>query len=292
MELRDAILKVLGLRQKPAEDRTLITRHTLAEARKHLNVLLVEDNLVNQELASRILRKRGHDVTIVANGKLAVEALEKQRFDVVLMDVQMPELGGLEATAAIRQRERESGAHTCIVAMTAHAMTGDRERCLAAGMDDYLSKPIDPTALYTMLEHRAAASGPSIVPDLSPSTLTIDHDLLMKRLGGDLQLRAEVVQAFLEDCPVRLAAIRAAVDSRDAERIRTTAHALKGAAGNMSAQGLFDAAATLERIGAEGRLDAADAAWRALSVAAANVIDVLTKLDTTPTTKGTVNYAA
>jgi HPt (histidine-containing phosphotransfer) domain-containing protein len=92
---------------------------------------------------------------------------------------------------------------------------------------------------------------------------------------------------------VRLAAIRAAVDSHDAERIRTTAHALKGAAGNMSAQGLFEAAATLERIGAEGRFDAADAAWRALSVAAANVIDVLTKLDTTPTTKkGTVNYAA
>ncbi len=264
-----------------------------ARVGRGLKILLAEDNIVNQRVAVGLLAKRGHDVSVANNGIEALAALERETFDVVLMDVQMPELGGLEATAAIRQRERESGAHTCIVAMTAHAMTGDRERCLAAGMDDYLSKPIDPTALYAMLEHRAAASGPSIVPDLSPSTLTIDHDLLMKRLGGDLQLRAEVVQAFLEDCPVRLAAIRAAVDSHDAERIRTTAHALKGAAGNMSAQGLFEAAATLERIGAEGRFDAADAAWRALSVAAANVIDVLTKLDTTPTTKkGTVNYAA
>src|SRR5579862_4261413 len=104
--LREAILKVLGLRQKPAEDRQLITRHTLAEARKHLWVLLAEDNLVNRELASRTLRKRGHEVTAVENGKLAVEALEKQSFDVVLMDVQMPEMDGFEATAAIRQKEK------------------------------------------------------------------------------------------------------------------------------------------------------------------------------------------
>jgi signal transduction histidine kinase/ActR/RegA family two-component response regulator len=264
-----------------------------ARAGRGLKILLAEDNVVNQRVAVGLLAKRGHDVTVANNGLEALAALERETFDVVLMDVQMPELGGLEATAAIRQRERDSGAYTRIVAMTAHAMSGDRERCLAAGMDDYLSKPIDPTALYAMLEHRAAASMPSIVPDRSPSTLTIDHDLLMKRLGGDLQLRSEVVQAFLEDCPVRLSAIRAAVETHDAERIRTTAHALKGAAGNMSAQGLFDAAATLERIGAEGRIDAADAAWRTLSVAAANVIDVLTRVDTTPTKKkGTVNYAA
>lgn len=247
-----------------------------------LKILLAEDNVVNQRVAVGLLAKRGHDVTVANNGIEALAALERQAFDVVLMDVQMPELGGLEATATIRERERESGGHTRIVAMTAHAMTGDRERCLAAGMDEYLSKPIDPAALYAMLEHRTAVSRPFTVPDRSPSTLTVDHDLVMKRLGGDLQLRTAVVRAFLEDCPVRLAAIRAAIDSHDAERIRTTAHALKGAAGNMSAQGLFEAAATLERIGAEGRFDAADAAWRALSVSAANVCDVLTQLDTIP----------
>jgi CheY-like chemotaxis protein len=254
--------------------------------------LLAEDNVVNQRVAVGLLAKRGHDVTVANNGIEALGALERQAFDVVLMDVQMPELGGFEATAEIRHRERESGGHTRIVAITAHAMKGDRERCLAAGMDGYLSKPIDPATLYATLEHSAAAIGPSSVPDRSPSTLTVDYDRLMERVGADVQLLNAVVQVFLQDCPVRLAAIKAAVDSRDAEQVRTTAHALKGAAGNLSAQGLFDAADTLERIGAEGRFEAAEAAWRGLSVEAANVIDVLTQLDTTPKKKGTVVYAA
>ena len=206
-------------------------------------------------------------------------------FDVVLMDVQMPEMGGIEATEAIRQRERTKGGHTRIVAMTAHAMNGDRERCLAAGMDGYLSKPIDPAMLYSTLEHESAPITPAGAPgaaDLPPSAAPIDRVGLMERLGGDEDLLIDVVRLFLADCPVRLAAIKAAVDDRDAERIRTTAHALKGAAGNLSAQGLFDAARTLERLGTEGRLEPAEAAWRRLSMEAANVLDALRRFETNP----------
>src|SRR4029079_14687665 len=108
-----------------------------------LRILVVEDNIVNQKVAVGLLSKRGHDVTVVGDGREAVKACGGARFDLILMDVQMPEMGGLEATAAIRAREIETGERTTIVAMTAHAMTGDRERCLAAGMDGYISKPID-----------------------------------------------------------------------------------------------------------------------------------------------------
>ena len=115
-------------------------------------VLVAEDNVVNQRIAQALLTKRGHVVTVVNTGREAVEALKRESFDVVLMDVQMPDMDGFEATAAIRARERETGTHVRIVAMTAHAMQGDRERCLAAGMDAYLSKPIDQHALFGLVE--------------------------------------------------------------------------------------------------------------------------------------------
>jgi HPt (histidine-containing phosphotransfer) domain-containing protein len=146
-------------------------------------------------------------------------------------------------------------------------------------MDGYLSKPIDPTMLYAALEHesapRTAASG-TAAPSSSGS---IDRAQMMDRLGGDEQLFVDVVRLFLADCPARVADIKAAVDQRDAERIRLTAHALKGAAGNLSAAGLFEAARTLERIGTENKLDAADAAWRQLSIEAANVMDTLRQFE-------------
>src|SRR5262249_23345085 len=115
-------------------------------------VLVAEDNVVNQRVAAGLLTRRGHDVTVVNNGREALDVLDAQPFDLVLMDLQMPEMGGLEATAAIRVRERQSGGHIRIVAMTAHAMNGVRERCAAAGMDGYLSKPLDPQMLFTTVE--------------------------------------------------------------------------------------------------------------------------------------------
>jgi signal transduction histidine kinase/DNA-binding response OmpR family regulator len=153
-ELREAIARVLGAREQDGAI-PLITRFSLQDAREpsaFLRVLLAEDNLVNQRLAVRLLEKRGHRVVVAGNGREALQALEKDSFDLVFMDVQMPEMDGLEATAAIRERETRSGLHQPIIALTAHAMKGDREKCLAGGMDGYLTKPIRPQELDDILE--------------------------------------------------------------------------------------------------------------------------------------------
>jgi signal transduction histidine kinase/DNA-binding response OmpR family regulator len=157
-DLLDAIKVSVGSRGRGEEKPTLITRHSLVENRRRLRVLLAEDNAVNQTLAVRLLEKRGHSVVVSGTGKAALEFLDKQRFDLVLMDVQMPELDGLAATAAIRERERKTGAHIPIIAMTANAMAGDKDRCLAAGMDAYISKPLDSRALYAVIENMVPAS--------------------------------------------------------------------------------------------------------------------------------------
>ena len=153
-ELREAIARVLGAREQ-AGAIPLITRFSVHDAHEpsaFLRVLLAEDNAVNQRLAVRLLEKRGHRVTVAGNGREAVEALEKESFDLVFMDVQMPEMDGLEATATIREKEKSSGLHQPIVALTAHAMKGDREKYLAGGMDGYLTKPIRPQELEEILQ--------------------------------------------------------------------------------------------------------------------------------------------
>jgi CheY-like chemotaxis protein len=152
-ELRETILRVLST---PAES-VDSTPTGFVETPRSLHILLAEDGITNQLVACGLLKTRGHRVVVANNGREAVEAFEREAFDLVLMDVMMPEMDGLEATAVIRQKEQTTGSHIKIVAMTAHALKGDCERCLEAGMDGYLSKPVKPKALYEMIESIASA---------------------------------------------------------------------------------------------------------------------------------------
>jgi signal transduction histidine kinase/CheY-like chemotaxis protein len=253
---------------------------------RRARVLLVEDNPVNQRVAAGLLKRRGHDVSVALHGGEALALLEQQAFDIVLMDLQMPVMDGIDATLAIRARERISGGHVRIVAMTAHAMNSDRDRCLNAGMDGYLSKPINPQMLFAVIERDT--DGSDARADASPSaapTAAFDHDALLERLSGDATLMTDVIRLFLQDCPGRLAAINDAVTARDGDGLRTAAHALKGAAGNLSATRLFSAADMLERIGAESRMDAAEGARRLVSVEASLVMDALRRTVLPPAKK-------
>jgi signal transduction histidine kinase/CheY-like chemotaxis protein len=151
-DLLDTITTALGKSSNEESNPSLITLHSLRENRQQLHILLAEDNVINQKLATSMLCKRGHTVVLAQNGKEAVDALKKESFDLVLMDIQMPEMDGYEATAAIRKKEKVGGKHIPIIAMTAHAMKGDRERCLEAGMDGYVSKPIKAQELFEVIE--------------------------------------------------------------------------------------------------------------------------------------------
>jgi len=151
-ELFDAILTVLDIHGAEPGENDLVTKHSIRESRTRLRILLAEDNVVNQRLAVKVLNKRGYCVVVAGNGKEAVAAFEQEPFDAILMDVQMPEMDGFEATGVIREKEKETGSHIPIIAMTAHAMKGDRERCLEAGMDEYVSKPIRPQIVVDAIE--------------------------------------------------------------------------------------------------------------------------------------------
>ena len=150
--LLDAILAAVGISPEKRAQAPLITRHSLIRARARYEILLAEDNIINQKLAVKILENRGHRVTVVENGEEVLDALEKGPFDVILMDVQMPMMDGFQATREIRRREVATKAHQPIVAMTAHAMVGDREKCLEAGMDGYISKPLKPLDLLRTID--------------------------------------------------------------------------------------------------------------------------------------------
>jgi len=221
-------------------------------AARPLRILLAEDNPVNQLVAARILESRGHAVVVAHNGREAVDALEpgaNAPFDVVLMDVQMPEMDGLDATAAIRAREAASGGHVPIVAMTAHAMEGDRERCLAAGMDGYVTKPVEADRLVEAVESAAGA---------------FDPRRAAMRLGGDRRLLVEMLELFLADCPALVSTVGKAIDASDGAALRSAAHALKGSVANFAAPRPLEAARRLEKMGIDGNLSGAAAALREL----------------------------
>jgi len=265
-ELFEAILTLLGPSREIAETQ-VITRHSLRENRERYRILLAEDNAVNQRLAARLLEKQGHSVLAVANGVQALAALETQAFDLILMDVQMPEMNGYEATTAIREKERTTGGHIPIIAMTAHALKGDRERCIAAGMDGYISKPIKTGELVEAIEGSVVIRNthPELGLSSSPLEEPLDRQEALSLLEGDVGLLVEIAGLFLEGYKLSLLEIRNAIANRDGEALEFTAHTLKGALASFGARSSFAAAERLETMGRNGQLDGALEAWEALT---------------------------
>jgi two-component system sensor histidine kinase/response regulator len=267
-ELLDGILIALGTRPENKRSPALVTRHTLREGRKRLRILLVEDNAVNQLVALRLLEKYGHTVGVAVNGRKALEELEKGTYDLILMDVQMPEMNGWEATQAIREKERSTGGHIPIVAMTAHVMKGDKERCLAAGMDAYLTKPIRPQELLALLDgiggHEAGPPVPLDMPSKKSTTDAIDLEATLERLDGDRSLFQELAQLFKEDSPRIVEGMRRAIVVHDAKGLEGCAHTLKGSSANLGALAVSNAAGEIERLASTGSVESTSVEFRLL----------------------------
>jgi CheY-like chemotaxis protein/HPt (histidine-containing phosphotransfer) domain-containing protein len=293
--LLDAVLAALA-RPDPSTTPTLVTRHSLLEGHgarsdgpaednasgtllvesvdttrqgdatptpppRSLRVLVAEDNRVNQVLISRLLEKLGHMVVLCGDGHAAVAEVDAQRPDLVLMDVQMPEMDGFAATAAIRAREamHPGGRRLPIVALTAFAMKGDRERCLAASMDDYLTKPIRRDQLAAVLARfagEALGRAEAAAEELGPP---LDEAALLAYVGGDRELLSELLGIFLDDGPGQLQALRTAVAGTDPAALMSATHALSGGLRVLGAAAATALVGRLEALGREGRLEGAAA---------------------------------
>jgi signal transduction histidine kinase/HPt (histidine-containing phosphotransfer) domain-containing protein len=217
-----------------------------------LHILVAEDHPVNQRLVTCLLEKQGHAVVVVADGHAAVEAVAQQAFDLILMDVQMPGIDGLEATAAIRAQEQARGTHIPIIALTAHAMKGDQERCLAAGMDDYVAKPITANDLSSAIARRL---GHCAGPELPAAAPPVDMVAALRAVDGDPALLRELVHLFLQDYPSHMTAIQEALRRGDADPVIRTAHHLKGALSIIGGTLAATLASELERMGDVGALE-------------------------------------
>lgn len=269
-ELFDSIVRVLGVNS--AEPEADAEAHNLAtvDQQRPLRVLLAEDNIVNQRLAIGVLEKHGHQVTVVNNGQAAIEALAEQTFDLVLMDVQMPVLDGMEATRRIRQEEETTGLHQPIIAMTAHAMKGDREACLEAGMDEYIAKPIRISAMlekFVTVMNRFSESNPENARQVrqpepeqatsqAPASLTMEHAIDWQRatavVGGDPQLLREITTVFINEQQGLLRSIHQACKSKNYDQLFRTAHTLKGASASVAANSAKRVAGMLEQAAKTG----------------------------------------
>ncbi len=262
-QLLDALAESLVRVSEPedAQGQGIITRHSLAEgSQKNVRILLAEDNPVNQKVAMRILEKAGHRVDAVASGAEAVAALGRIPYDLVLMDIQMPEMDGLAATREIRQKEGRVR-HTPIIAMTAHAMKGDRERCLATGMDDYVSKPVRPRELLDVVERWGGRAVLPPAPDRVPPGERLIKDppcdvgRLRQACDDDREFEKELIQVFQKDVDLRVSRVRAAITSGDRTVVKREAHAIKGCAANIGAVRVAEGALLLESLDPRGPIE-------------------------------------
>lgn len=282
-ELLNAVVGTLDLYSHPAFQ--LDYKKPVGDANspiQPLSILLVEDLPANQRVAQAILRKRGHNVTTASNGRVAVDQAQsvESKFDVILMDIQMPVMDGMQATEAIRNLTDKSIAETPIIAMTAHAMQGDREACLAAGMDAYISKPLDAKRLVELTEsivldpsvhrevdlfaapdskrestdQRTSAANNSI-PATGAAGNLVEYEASMKRLGDDRDLFLEFVDIFMKDSPKLLSDIISAASSEDCNRLEKSAHALKGLMSNFGAKPCCESAQAIEIAGRNGDIE-------------------------------------
>jgi PAS domain S-box-containing protein len=262
----------------PVEPRAAAPAGSAGNAAKwKLRILVAEDNNVNQRLAARLLEREGHSVTIAGSGQEALDLLERNKlerepFDLILMDVQMPGLDGLQATACIRAAEGRGGRRVPIVAMTAQASESDRLRCLESGMDAYISKPVHVPELMKMIQS-VISGGNSMDGNLSEGSSVqtqlkqLDEALALSRVGGDVELLKEVVELFLDDYPAAFERIKQAVASRDASALEHNAHSLKGSVSTFGANRAFEAALALEKQGRSGDLSDAQASLHRLQEA-------------------------
>jgi signal transduction histidine kinase/CheY-like chemotaxis protein len=326
-QLSNCLRTVLGMPELAGETaattvtapaQPLITRHTLAETGSAARILVAEDNLINQKLAVRMLEKLGYQADVVGNGQEALAALERVSYAMILMDCQMPEMDGLAATAEIRRREAlsvkreaqdaglgrcdasESGTHEAsrftndasfrhipIVALTANAMSGDRDRCLAAGMDDYLTKPVRKENLKATLdrwiarsihsqaahtggeEHGADGTGAEILPAV------FDRAAMLRNIGGDTELLEQLVELFVQRYQAMLEAIRAALADRDQAAVEQAAHTLKGTASNLCASEVVLYSGKLEALGRLGTLVEGPVIYTQLEKAVLRLVRIL-----------------
>jgi len=282
-DLLDAIVTALdGPRLFPRAE------ETIGLTDQPLKILVAEDTPANQKVIQRILSKRGHRIEIAHNGREAVERTERDPFDLVIMDVQMPTMDGLQATATIRAREQSSDQHTPIVAMTAHAMRGDREKCLDAGMDNYLSKPIDANKLIRLVESfgtstsegtsqmetdssndddvdsRNQPPGQTADPASQPENKVWDLEAAMKRLGNDPELLHDLIDFFTEDAPTLLSTVESSLKSGDSADAARAAHSLKGLCSSFEAVAATTVAERIQDLAQEGNLEEARRHWSQL----------------------------
>jgi two-component system sensor histidine kinase/response regulator len=284
-DLFDTIAQVLAHRPGRPRRRKEPAATPPSEGARRLRVLVAEDNVVNQQVVMGLLDRAGHAAVAVDTGNKVLAALERHDFDLVLMDLQMPEMDGLEATRAIRKRERKTGDHIPIVALTARVVKEDAEACLDAGMDAYVAKPLRARDLFAAIEGvltpaRSAASR-------RPDEPLMDERRLLERVGGDRQALRELVELFLDDAPRLLTRVLEAIEARDAPALQAAAHALKGAVSNFAAPAATQAAARLQQMGESGRLGGAQAGGELLEQELERLRDALTRLVSQPGAGGT-----